>query len=337
MRGIGLARRMARRAWLWPQAKALVVVYHRVADLDGDPQLLAVSPARFAAQLDCLRASAAIVTLRDLAAQIRDGRVRDRSVAITFDDGYADNETGARPVLERFGAPATVFVTSGAVGTSREFWWDELERIILRRAALPPALAIRLPDGEHRWSVAGGPAAPSWNVLMPPHSSRERCYVELQRLLQPLSAAGREDALDQIARWAGDDRSARPGYRALSAEQLARLAGSRLIAVGAHTVTHPLLSAQPERVQWTEIADSRRQLEARLGRPVTAFAYPFGGRMHGSAATEALAERAGFEVACANEPGVVTRRSRLWWVPRVIVRDWPADVFRQQVTRWFRG
>ena len=52
---------------------------------------------------------------------------------VTFDDGYADNLYEALPVLQRFDIPATVFVSTDAVVQAREFWWDELERLV------PPA------------------------------------------------------------------------------------------------------------------------------------------------------------------------------------------------------
>ena len=54
-----------------------------------------------------------------------------RTVIITFDDGYADNFHTALPLLQEADCPATVFVTAGKIGAERDFWWDELERVIL--------------------------------------------------------------------------------------------------------------------------------------------------------------------------------------------------------------
>ena len=55
----------------------------------------------------------------------------DARVAVTFDDGYLDNVVAALPILERHEIPATIFVIGNAVGRTREFWWDALERAIL--------------------------------------------------------------------------------------------------------------------------------------------------------------------------------------------------------------
>ena len=59
------------------------------------------------------------------------------AVGVTFDDGYGDNLRNAKPILDRHRVPATVFVTSGYVGARREFWWDELGRVVLHAPRVP--------------------------------------------------------------------------------------------------------------------------------------------------------------------------------------------------------
>ncbi|WP_406312772.1 polysaccharide deacetylase family protein [Streptosporangium sp. NBC_01639] len=98
-----------------------ILMYHSVSDHPNDEtRPLAVSPGRFADQLGMLRDRGFTpMTLSDLVAGMhRTSAMPDRPVAITFDDGYADFHTEALPVLERFGYPATVFVTSGWVQDS---------------------------------------------------------------------------------------------------------------------------------------------------------------------------------------------------------------------------
>ena len=103
---------------------AVVLLYHRVTELDSDPQLLAVKPSNFEAQLDVLKSVATIVPLRELQETIaRRGSGRGLA-AITFDDGYADNFEIAKPLLEARAIPATVFVSSGFVRSGRGFPWD---------------------------------------------------------------------------------------------------------------------------------------------------------------------------------------------------------------------
>src|SRR3954470_15948888 len=112
--------------WSRRRPPALILLYHRVATPTRDPQLLSVSPERFAEHLEVVRRCAEPVALAGILAQGEGPRA-----AITFDDGYADNLHEAAPLLAAAGVPATVFVVSGQVGTTDEFWWDELERVLL--------------------------------------------------------------------------------------------------------------------------------------------------------------------------------------------------------------
>ena len=94
---------------------AVILMYHRVADLDADPAALAVHPDRFAEQLAALRER---FSRRSRCPPSSRRPIEDEppgSVVVTFDDGYRDNLTSAKPLLERFDVPATVFVVSGYI------------------------------------------------------------------------------------------------------------------------------------------------------------------------------------------------------------------------------
>ena len=122
---------MTRRGFRWRlRSSPLILLYHRVANAKPGPHSnvsgLSVTPEHFEQQLAVLRRRFAPLRLRDLLES--PPRFRHPAVAVTFDDGYADNLHAALPLLERFGIPATFFVTSGMLGGEREFWWDTLER-----------------------------------------------------------------------------------------------------------------------------------------------------------------------------------------------------------------
>jgi peptidoglycan/xylan/chitin deacetylase (PgdA/CDA1 family) len=55
--------------------------------------------------------------------------------------------------LQQAGAPATVFVASSYMGDSVEFWWDELERVLLQTGTVPPLLEMRIADRRYRWNL----------------------------------------------------------------------------------------------------------------------------------------------------------------------------------------
>jgi peptidoglycan/xylan/chitin deacetylase (PgdA/CDA1 family) len=86
----------------------------------------------------------------------RQGALPAGAVAVTFDDGYADNLANAAPLLVEFGVPATMFLSTGAIVNGCEFWWDDLERIDTRR---PQGSGARAPRHTHRPLVAEEVAA----------------------------------------------------------------------------------------------------------------------------------------------------------------------------------
>jgi peptidoglycan/xylan/chitin deacetylase (PgdA/CDA1 family) len=323
--------------------RAAILLYHRVADLSSDPWGLAVTPRHFAEQLDALREYGRVVGLRQLAAAMVDGTLPNRSIAITFDDGYADNLHEAKPLLERHEMPATVFVTTGAIGSTCEFWWDELDRALLQPRRLPDTLSLKISGNRYQWALK---EAADYDVNAHDHrhwrawdgsepSTRHLLYRSIYQLLYPLPGEERRMAQDELLAWAGvASVPGRTSHRALSCHELVDLAGGELVDVGAHTVTHSLLSAASDSAQRHEILQSKVRLEEILGRPVTGFAYPFGKQGDYTGETVAIVRESGFAWACSNFAGTVSRGVDPFQLPRIYVGDWDGDEFIRQLSPW---
>jgi peptidoglycan/xylan/chitin deacetylase (PgdA/CDA1 family) len=315
-------------------AGTLILLYHRVTTLLGDPQLLSVTPEHFAEHLQVLKRHARPVSLHTLAEGLRNGYMPSRSFAVTFDDGYADNLEQALPLLEAADVPATAFVVTGYMEGQRELWWDELEHILFDTECLPPDLSLHLSYGQYDFHLADATVQSvearrrhrAWNVLDKcDPTGRHRLYRELFDLLRPMQHGQRREVLDALLNWSGQQALIRPSHRVLSTDQVAALADSGLVDVGAHTVTHPLLSSLPVQDQRSEIVESKCDLETVTGRSVTAFSYPFGTRHDYTQETVALVRVAGFGIAVANRRGMVRTGTDPFQLPRVLVRDWDAD------------
>jgi peptidoglycan/xylan/chitin deacetylase (PgdA/CDA1 family) len=320
--------------------RALVLMYHRVATLEADPQLLAVSPEHFAEHLDAIRRQLRPMGLPDLLLALERGRLPRGAVVLTFDDGYADNLAHARPLLARHGVPATFFVTTAHLGTDREFWWDELERLLLAAPRLPGRLRLRVDGATREWDLGEAQVYDAaarwrdrgWHVERDTDPGpRHRAYRALYDLLHPLPDAERRPVLDELAAWAGAGAAGRPSHRALSAGEVGRLEEPGLLEVGAHTEHHPALAALPLATQRAEIRVSQRRLEEILGHPVRSFAYP-----HGSltAETVALVRQAGFRGACSSRPALVRPGTDPLELPRVVMRGGDGDAFLRAVREW---
>jgi peptidoglycan/xylan/chitin deacetylase (PgdA/CDA1 family) len=152
----------------------------------------------------------------------------------------------------------------------------------------------------------------------------------LRRLRDPVRRA----ALDDLARWAGGDRPARPSHRTLSNDGVRELARGTLIDIGAHTATHSRLSVLSSSEQRQELVSSRQYLEGILGRTVTAMSYPFGGRDDYTPLTVSLARDAGFSCACTSASGSVRAGADLLQLPRCFVRDLSGRQFATMMSMW---
>lgn len=325
---------------------SVVLMYHRVADLKGDPQLLSVRPARFAEHLDVLRRIGTPMALSAFAEAVENGETPKGKVIVTFDDGYADNLHNAKPLLVAQDIPATVFVTSGALGTQSEFWWDELERLILTPGQLPPSAKIQVKGklqqfdlGESAtYSEADAARHAAWSVLRSDDPTpRHTLYRTLQSILY---AAGESDTrrpiLDAIARWAGATAQGREDYRALTPNELIQLADGNIVEIGAHTVTHPLLACLPPDRQRAEILDSRKRLQELTGKAIDLFAYPYGSVGAFNQHSISVLRDAGFLAACTTVQSPVWPPVDLLQIPRMVVRNWSGDVFEKAVTEFRR-
>ena len=106
--------------------------------------------------------------------------------------------------------------------------------------------------------------------------------------------------------------------------------------IGAHTLTHPVLAELPFDRQEQEIVGSKRRLEALTGKNVISFAYPYGKKNHYNRQTVAAVQANGFECACSNFGGLVTRSSNRFELPRFQPMDWDGDHFADVVEWWYR-
>jgi peptidoglycan/xylan/chitin deacetylase (PgdA/CDA1 family) len=345
VRGLGGWWRVARRLGNQSDGRVLILLYHRVAKLDSDPWALAVNPRRFAEHLEVLRQHARPMQLRELSQGLRDGNLSDRSVVITFDDGYADNLHNAKPLLERHDIPATVFVASGYVGRKREFWWDELDRLLLRPGTLPERVQLSVNGTLYRWELSEAAHYTEedfrrhrgWRAWNKNPTPRHHLYASLCKLLRPISEEERRQKLREVRRWTVEVPARRSNHRPLSLEEVERLHQGRLVEVGAHTITHPILSALPSGSQAHEIRKNKARLEKILDRSVSSFAYPYGKPYDYTAQTVDIVRQAGFTCACASFEGLVRRSSDRFQLPRVYVRNWNGDRLAQHLNRWFDG
>ncbi len=172
-------------------------------------------------------------------------------VAITFDDGYADNLYDALPLLEKHGLPATVFVCTGPVTQGAEFWWDTLERLLLWPTDLPLSLDIDIQGQACHWDLRDSADVPErtsrehpdWRAWEPPPTSRHALYVALWQRLQQRSTQTTARVCWLSCRRGQDEPRPLGSLSSARPVELAALANSSLVdcAHHGHTGSHGLI------------------------------------------------------------------------------------------------
>jgi peptidoglycan/xylan/chitin deacetylase (PgdA/CDA1 family) len=216
------------------------------------------TPRRDAAKLErmlrFLKRRFDVVPLDTLVADAQSRGVRFRKqMALTFDDGLRNNFEVAYPLLQKLGLPATFFVCPGLIESGRWLWNQEARE---RLRSLPPAAVAELANGFG--------ARPDVEAVVG--------WMKAQRLPARRRA---EDALRAATRGFSPTAAQRHAFDVAGWDELRRL-DPALATIGAHTLTHPILTTLSPQDAEAEIAQSRTVLEEKLQRPVDLFAYPNG-------------------------------------------------------------
>jgi peptidoglycan/xylan/chitin deacetylase (PgdA/CDA1 family) len=294
---------------------AVVLLYHRMLPARAqDPFGIVVRAQRFAEHLAHLSARYEVVPAAQVADDLRSGRrPAKRQVAITFDDGYADNYLHAYPLLERLRLPATVFLATDYVDGGCSYWWDRLWRAVYGSAA--PILVVP-PPVDRTYSLTG-------------RTAFDEALTDLWERMVPMPEETREALLEVLHAGPGPDAD-----RPLTWMEVRAMHAGGLVTFGAHSGSHPRLSALSAHEAAAEIERPAQRIAEELGSRPTLFAYPYGvpGEDFTQATTEAV-RRAGFAAAFAAEPGVVRAGTDPFAVPRVSVGDWSVERLNDELLR----
>jgi peptidoglycan/xylan/chitin deacetylase (PgdA/CDA1 family) len=321
--GIKTAKNFSR----WLQARvlggALILGYHRIACTSRDSDEVCVSPENFAGHMESLRKYVHPISLSKLVQGLKEGSLPPKSVAVTFDDGYADNLYSAKPILEKYAIPATVFICTGYMG--REFWWDELERLVTGSQADPRMFHLQAGGKQFEWYQAT--VSPEEGQL----ALREEFCRALYQFLLSLDVEDQNHAMGVIRRWSEVSSPGISTPRAMKEEELLRLVDGGLIELGAHTSYHPMLPQLSFERQKEEIQSSKRHLESLLSEKIAGFSYPNG---RATVHAKALVREMGFTYACTSLHDVVRPGCDVYELTRFWQQNVNGEGFVKRLNRW---
>ncbi len=273
-----------------------ILTYHHVAEADDtspyDPGVADATPDQFRRQMELLARHGTPIGIDELIGALDGAPLPKNPVMVTFDDGYRSCHDVALPILRAVGVRATFFVATSFIQDRRLFWWERIA-VALRTSSVDSAvvtypraveLAVRAPDTQERLA----------NLI------KDTPLLDVDRFLGELCAAlGVPWSREIEARHADELVMTWDHVRALTR------AGMDVESHGRHHRVLQTLS--PEHLR-DELAGSRRDLEAQLGRPVRAIAYPVGRRIAHLAHIRDAVVDAGYTIGFSNMSGT----TRFW-------------------------
>ena len=278
------------------RARLSTLIFHRV--LAAPDPLLPSEPsaAEFEARMRWLQQHFNVIPLAEAIARLRNGTLLARSLAITFDDGYADNHLIAAPILHKLGLPATFFIATGYLDGGRMF--NDSIIAAFRDCKRGSLDLTELGLGIH-----------SLGSLEQRRSAISMLLPQV-KVLEPSRRAANAERICQLA------EVVPPDDLMMTSSQVAALARDGF-GIGGHTVSHPILAQMDSNGAREEIHRGRQRLEEITKGSVSLFAYPNGrpGEDYTVHTTEQV-RQLGFAGAFTTAHGVAGSNADLFQLPR---------------------
>jgi peptidoglycan/xylan/chitin deacetylase (PgdA/CDA1 family) len=253
----------------WRRKRLLIVGYHGVA-LDDEhrwkPELY-ITPAVLEKRFQILRNGGySVLPLGDAVSRLASGTLPPRSVVLTFDDGFADFALEVVPLLDRFGFPATVYLTTYYTRYNRPIFGLICSYILWKSTRGAVRASDLVPDSEHD----------SWDLRS--SIDRQRAHQAIIRHAESagLSASEKDAFAQRIACSLGidyEDLVRRRILSLLTPEEVSRLSAA---GIDFQLHTHRHRTPVDQVAFGREIQDNRRVLTELTGRTASHFCYPSG-------------------------------------------------------------
>lgn len=280
--------------------RLLILAWHNVESTWCFPSGPGRGLAGLHRQLQLLSRLTTVLPLQEALDSLYAGeRLPRRAVALTFDDGYADNLTLAAPALESRNLPATFFLVPGLLSGHVRAWWEVLGWAI----ASSTQQDLHFRGVHHRISTA---------------SLRSATYATLSQELKLIDQRSRVEAVAELVQSLTPDGPPPGRGLFLDWHGAGELLG-RGFAVGSHSRSHAILSKEAPDEQQRDLREARAELEAQLPTRVPILAYPNGTDRDYDGHTLAAAAAAGHTYALTTREGLVNRDCPPLALPRVLL------------------
>jgi len=268
-----------------------ILAYHRVIDIESeseygaDLELISASTDEFDWQMQYVKKKYNVIAFSQLLDALeKKSKIPHNSVVITFDDGFDDNYTNAFPILKKYELPALFFIATGYMGLNKTFWFDWVVYLIKQL----DMNEISLDNGLLRLQL---------------NNNRQEVAEEILKYMKLVADDKRRALVNEIEMLAGHDADdGCPYSRPLTWGQVKEMSDAGM-EFGSHSVSHPILTRLNENALITEMSDSKKMIENRLGLACYAVAYPVGGALEYNEKVIDVAKRSGYKMAVTYQHG----------------------------------
>jgi peptidoglycan/xylan/chitin deacetylase (PgdA/CDA1 family) len=229
-----------------------------------------------------------VISLDEIVERVKNRDSLRGCVAITFDDGFKDNYENAYPILKKYNVPATIFLTTGYIEDGTAPWFIKLRYIFMKTKKT--RFQFSLND----------------KTISLPMQTREEKFAASDRAMACLKDCPDNERLPMLNNLCEElevNDFRKLENLMLTWDQVKEMLESG-ISFGAHTVSHPILTRMPMDKVEEEIRQSKKTIEAKIGKPVTSFAYPFGKKAQYRPEIFPILERLQFKCAVTTEVGL---------------------------------
>jgi peptidoglycan/xylan/chitin deacetylase (PgdA/CDA1 family) len=318
-------------------AGPVVLTYHgvlpagyKIVDPGLDGNLL--SADSFRRQMRFIRKQHNVISPTEFLLWCQGGHeLPPRSVLLTCDDGLRSSLSDMLPILQGFDLECLFFVTGASLSpTPTMLWYEELYLMFM---AAPEHFTLELLEIGVRAEVSQQEKRPSWWNLVTKLSQYDlnRRRTLLARIRMQLGFSEQWDAEYR------DDPVLSRRFLMLSLTELHQLREAGM-SIGAHTLSHPMLSQSSQDVAWREISECKQNLELALEQEMWALAYPFGNSSSVTSRELEMAKRAGFKAAFLNAGGAFGRQTPKFALPRIhITADMSLAEFEAHISGFHRS
>jgi peptidoglycan/xylan/chitin deacetylase (PgdA/CDA1 family) len=286
--------------------RLLVLIFHRVMP-EADPMReYEIDAEIFDWKMGILSSHFNVLSLQEALQRQKEGKLPDRAVCISFDDGYADNYSIAFPILKKWNLPATFFIATGFLNGGR-MWNDS----VIEAIRIISATKLDLEDqGLGQYNIGT-------------QEQKYQAAMSLLKRLKHLSFEQRNMHVDEIINRVGGEL---PVNLMMNDKDVVEMLDAGM-EIGAHTVSHPILTRISEQDALIEMRDSKHYLENLTGKRIRYFAYPNGRpNVDYQYSHVNLVRQTGFEAAMSTAVGSYLAGNDIYQIPRY--DPWASTPFR---------